>query len=101
MVNWRKLSKQIPSEVQIAPKCIFKVLWVDSFPGDTVGEMCIETQQIRLKLGQTDKEKILTYLHEVCHAFSDYHKIGLTEKQVSLLETKMAYYFLKPRNLFV
>lgn len=100
MVNWKKLSKLIPSEIQIGNKITYKILWVEEFPGNTVGEMDKDTKQIRLKLGQSNKEKVLTYLHEVFHAFSDENKIGLTEKQVSLLERKMLYYYLKPGNLF-
>ncbi len=101
MVNWKQLAKQIPSRVQISSKVWYTVLWIEEFPGDTVGEMCKETKQIRLKLGQTNKEKVLTYLHEILHAAADENGIGLTEKQVSVLETKFFYYLLKGGNVFL
>lgn len=101
MVNWTKLVKQIPYKVQIGNKLFYEVVWVDRFDDPIqVGEMDTKLKQIRLKIDQTNKEKVLTYLHEVLHAFSDEHDIGLTENQVSLLENKMMYYFLKPDNLF-
>jgi hypothetical protein len=103
MVNWKKLSKLIPSEVQIASKTFYQVLWVENFPDDhnCVGSMDINKKQIIMKIGQSDKEKVLTYLHEVIHAFSDENKMGLTEKQVSIMEKKMLYFWLKKGNLFL
>lgn len=101
MVNWKNLATRIPTEIQIAPKVVFKILWVESFPDNSLGQMHFETKQIQIKLGQSSKETVLTYLHEVIHAFSDTHEIGLTEKQVSLLEKKMLYYWLKTGNLFI
>ena len=101
MVNWSKLVKQIPYKIQIGNKLFYEVVWVDRFDDPLqVGEMDSKLKQIRIKIDQSNKDMVLTYLHEVLHAFSDEHKIGLTEKQVSLLEKKMMYYWLKPVNLF-
>ncbi len=101
MVNWNKLAKSIPSQVQIGPKTVFKVLWAESFPDDCLGETHHSLKQIHIKLGQSPKETVLTYLHEVLHSFSDTHDIGLTEKQVSMLEKKVLYYWIKSGNLFI
>ena len=102
MVNWKKLAKLIPAEVQITSKSFYQILWVENFPDDQhcVGSMDIDKKQIIMKISQSDKEKVLTYLHEVIHAFSDENKIGLTEKQVSIMEKKMLYYCMKTNNLF-
>lgn len=101
MINWRALAKKIPSQVQIGPKILFKVLWIENFPDGSLGEMHHDSKQIHIKLNQSPKETVLTYLHEVLHAFSDVNEIGLTEKQVSLLEKKMLYYWIKSGNLFI
>ena len=101
MINWKALVKRIPTEVQIGPKTVFKVLWAESFPDDCVGVTHFNLKQIHIKLNQSPKETVLTYLHEVLHAFSDTHDIGLTEKQVSALEKKMLYYWIKTGNLFI
>lgn len=101
MVNWRKLVKRIPYKVQVGNKLFYEVVWVDRFDDPAqVGEMDNELKQIRIKIDQSNKEKVLTYLHEVIHAFSDEHNVRLTESQVSKLEKKMLYYWLKPDNLF-
>lgn len=101
MVNWKKLVKQIPYKVQVGNKLFYEVVWVERFDDEgQVGEMDSTLKQIRIKINQSNKEKVLTYLHELCHAFSDENKIGLTESQVSKLESKMFYYLLKSGNLF-
>lgn len=101
MVNWRKLAKRIPHKVQIGNKNFYEILWVERFDDpEQVGEMFKDLKQIKLKIDQTNKEKVLTYLHEVIHAFSDENDIGLTESQVSKLEKSMLYYWLKTDNLF-
>lgn len=101
MVNWKKLAKCIPNKVQIKSKTWYDILWVDNLhDGKTLGMMIPDQKQIQLEINQTDKDKVLTYLHECLHAFSDENNIGLTEKQVRLLETKMLYYWLKQSNLF-
>ena len=101
MVNWKKLASQIPYKVQVGNKIFYEVVWVDRFDDPTqFGSTDANLKQIKIKIDQSNKEKVLTYLHETFHAFSDEHGIGLTETQVRLLETKMLYYWLKQDNLF-
>lgn len=101
MINWQKLVKRIPYKVQITSKLSYEVVWVERFDNPRqVGEMDTDLKQIRIKIDQSNKEKVMTYLHEVIHAFSDENNIGLTERQVTKLENNMLYYWLKPDNLF-
>lgn len=106
MANWKDLSTRIPHVVHTGKKDRFEVVWVDSFPapknpedGETLGETRFNPLQIALKSGQSEKEKVLTYLHEVLHAASYTHDIGLTETQVRKLE-KALIPLLKPGNVF-
>jgi hypothetical protein len=103
MVNWKKLAKSIPTEIQVTPRIRYSIVWVETSEenADWAGKMDDEKKIIFIKLGQANKDKVLTYLHEVLHAFSDENKIGLTEKQVTALENKMMYYWLKNGNLFL
>ena len=98
-VNWAKLRSQIPARVRIKRR-YYEIVWVDSFPdGVTLGETRFAPYQIALKTGQSDRETVLTYRHEVYHAISEEEEIGLTEKQVQGLE-KSLLYTLKPGNIF-
>lgn len=100
-VNWNKLYKSIPNKVQIGNKLYYKVQWVSEFKDPKqFGEMNSNKKYITIRKKQSKKEAVLTYLHEIFHAFSDENDIKLTEKQVSLLEKKMLYYVLKSGNIF-
>lgn len=100
-INWKKLVNQIPHKVQIANKIFYEICWVERFDNpEVVGLTNSNKREIYLKIDQSNKEKVLTYLHELMHAFSIENEIDLTEKQVSLLEKKCLYYCLKHDNLF-
>ena len=99
MTKWKQLRKQIPIKVQIKASIFYDIVWVQEFPTDCVGMTNFDKRQIQLKLGQTDKETVLTYLHELMHAISGENDINLTENQILKLE-KSLYYVLKPANVF-
>lgn len=101
MVNWKKLIKLVPSVVQVKRNKRYEVVYIDEFHEQPriVGQMRPSTSQIILKLGQSPKEAIHTYVHELIHLFSDEYEVGLTESQVQKLE-KAVYYLLKPGNIF-
>lgn len=99
-MNWSKLSKQIPLNVQIKSKVFYDVLWAKDFElHGQVGKSEPNYRQITIKLDETPKETVLTYLHEVIHAISDTYDIGLTEQQVLKLEQSLNY-ILKQNNIF-
>jgi hypothetical protein len=101
MANWKDLSTRIPHVVHTGKKDRFEIVYVDSFPvPDIVGETRFDPKQIALKIGQTERELVLTYLHEIIHAVDFTHKIGLTETQVQKLERALIP-VLKEGNLFV
>lgn len=101
MMNWKKKVNEIPHKIQIGNKLFYEIVWVDRFDNEQiVGETDFSKKQIRLKIDQSPKEKVMTFLHEVSHAFSDENDIGLTEAQICLLENKVFYYLLKSDNLF-
>jgi hypothetical protein len=101
MANYKELSLLIPYTVHTGKKDKFEIVWVDDFPdGATAGETRFNPLQIAIKKGQSEKETVLTYLHEVIHAASYTHEIGLTETQVRKLE-KALIPLLKEGNLFV
>jgi len=105
--NWRKLVKRIPSKVQIARKLFYDVVWVSEFRDNNgvinesyVG-LCDKNKRIIYILNTlSNKEKVLTYLHELIHAFSDENDIGITERQVGLIEKKCLTFVIKSGNIF-
>ncbi len=105
MANWKDLSTRIPPSVHTGKKDRFEVVWVDGFPASkdgrvVQGETRFDPKQIALRLGQTEREAVLTYLHEVIHAVDFTHSIGLTETQVQKLERALIP-ILKEGNLFI
>jgi hypothetical protein len=100
MANWKELSTRIPHVVHTGKKERYEIVWVEDFAdGQTYGETRFDPLQIALKKGLSEKETVLTYLHEVLHAASHTHEIGLTETQVRKLE-KALIPLLKEGNLF-
>lgn len=105
-ISWRKYRSEIPSSVQIGDTT-YEIVWVDTFFKDdpdneshTLGETRWDPPQIALKIGQSAKETVKTYLHELLHAVSHEEGAGLTEPQVLSLEESILY-LLKPQNVFV
>lgn len=101
MINWLKYYNKIPSRIKIGTAS-YNVLWVDEFPKDKrqLGETSfIGEKQIVIKLGQSHKEAVHTYWHEILHAISEEFDAGLSEKQVQRLEKSLSS-ILKNGNLF-
>lgn len=101
MVQWKALVKRIPHKVQIKAKAIYEVLYTPLIhkAEDCYGVTRPDTKQILLDAGMKPKNMTSTYLHEVVHAFSIEHDIGLTETQVRKIEKALPY-LLKANNLF-
>jgi len=100
IIDWDDLFNRIPSVVQIK-KAKYHVLWVDAFPNDPtqLGGTDPNKFQITVKNGQTSKESVCTFLHEVAHAFNFEYEMKLTEAQVVKFE-KSLHWVLKPGNIF-
>jgi hypothetical protein len=92
----------IPDRVQVGRKSWYTVLRVVKPPsGDyTAGECDPNTKTIFIRINETPRQTVLTYLHEVLHAYSFEYDIGLTESQVTAMETKVFHYLLKNGNVF-
>lgn len=101
MINWLLYFNNIPSRIKIG-KSVYQILWVDEFPKDKrqLGETNFHgDKRIIIKLGQSNKEAVHTYWHEVLHAISEEFDVGLTEKQVLRLEKSLSS-VIKSDNLF-
>lgn len=100
MINWFKYLQNIPPQIKIG-KSIFEILWIDQFKDkEQVGESRFsEEKQIIIKIGQSNKETVHTYFHEVLHAISEEYNVNLTEKQVLNLE-KALKDLIKDNNLW-
>lgn len=100
-IKWNKLLSLIPSKVQLSAHDWAHIGFSSKPNNENNLHGCWwpEKKVIWVGLHQGDKEKVLTYLHELVHAFSDTHNIGLTEKQVEKIE-KALYYVLKKGNVF-
>jgi Zn-dependent peptidase ImmA (M78 family) len=75
----------IPNSVRITPKVTYGVLWF-AFENGNRGETIFDPKEMRINLNITDSKKESTFMHEVIHAISHEHEIGLTESQVLKLE---------------
>lgn len=94
-MNWKKIRNSIPNQIQLSRKTTYEIVWVDGFKDSSVlGETRFDAKQIAIKLGQSDKETVLTLYHEIYHALSGEYNANLTENQVLMLE-KSLHYFLK------
>lgn len=101
MTNWKSLAKSIPSRLHVGKKTYYTIVWVDNFPNENVvGETRHDIKQIAIKIGQSPKQTVLTYLHEIFHVFSDEYEIKLTETQIQALESYLPL-ILKPDNVFI
>jgi len=100
MLNWKSLKKRINNRIQITRKIFYEVLYIEDFRGgETLGEMRPDTKQIVIKSGQSPKNTVVTYIHELLHAISEEYEVQLTETQILKLE-RAIYYILKENNVF-
>jgi hypothetical protein len=99
MIKWKQLLTRIPNTVKFG-KTTYEVLWVDAFTNEkTLGETRFDTKQIIIKTGESAKETVHTYLHEIIHALENEYGANLTENQVLALE-KGVKDILKKGNIF-
>lgn len=99
--NYKKLAASIPRTVQIGSKEIVTVGFASPVSTDEHLDGCWWPEENLIWIDQHigDKDKVITYLHELLHAISDTHDVRLTEKQILALE-KSLHYVLKPGNIF-
>lgn len=99
-IKWNQLFKRIPTQIKIKGHT-WEVLWSPTIVQDehVMGETRFNPNQIIIKTGQTPKESVHTYIHEVLHAIDHVYGIGLTERQVILLESALSV-VLKPFSIF-
>jgi len=95
-MNWQKLRKNIPNKVHVGYGKYFELLWTDQFIFEKTGEKTygitrFYPNQIIINKNQSDKETVLTTVHEMLHALSETHDINLTESQVTKLEKCFVY----------
>lgn len=98
--NWRHLARRIPSWVRVAAGRDYEIVKVGRFKdNEHVGETRFTSSQIVIQAGHTPYKTIEIYLHELLHAISEEHDVGLTENQILKLE-KAFRYVLMPHNVF-
>lgn len=99
-VNYKELMSHIPTRIQLTSKVFYEIMWTDQFLDPKVmGETRFSPNQIVIKSGMTPKEIVVTFLHEVAHAYSAEYEMDLTESQILKFE-KGLYYLLKKDNIF-
>ncbi len=100
MINWLKYLQNIPPRIKIGQNT-YEILWTESFKDkEQVGESRFsDEKQILIKIGQSNKESVHTYFHEVLHAISEEYNVNLTEKQVQNME-KALKDLIKDNNLW-
>lgn len=82
----------IPSRIKIKNKVVYEVVWVDSFEdGNTVGECRFDVKQIALKMNQSEKELMKTFIHEVLHAIEFERGVKIPHKTIYQLEDALFY----------
>lgn len=85
-IQWKKLRNKIPQSV-VVNKRTYEILWTEGFSDPkVVGEKRVDPCQIVIKTGETDKETVHTFIHELFHAIADEYRAGVTEGQVQKLE---------------
>lgn len=82
----------IPSRIKIKNKVVYEVVWVDSFEdSNTVGECRFDVKQIALKMNQSEKELMKTFIHEVLHAIEFERGVKIPHKTIYQLEDALFY----------
>lgn len=98
-INWKKQLVKIPSQVQVAPKVYYQVVWqkdlADSRGNFIFGLTDLDNKIITIRMDMKPRITVETYWHELQHAFSEEHKINLTENQVLRSEHTLPYLLMK------
>jgi|ERR1035437_4647691 hypothetical protein len=93
--DWKKKLRHIPSKVHIAPKVYYDVMYqkeiLDTKGNHLYGFTDLDSKIIAIKMDMSPKLTVETFFHECCHAFSEEHKLGLTENQVLNMEGILPY----------
>ncbi len=85
--------RDYPKELKIRDG-LYGVKFVHVFPPDAGeqpldGFCCYATQTIYLRVGQKARDRLSTAIHETLHAIDDEWSVGLTHRQVYLLEAAL------------
>ena len=97
MINWKKLHKRIPTQIKIKDQ-LFEIVWSTEIINDKhiMGMTRFDPNQIIIKIGQSPKETVHTYIHEVVHAIDYVYDIDLTEEQVLAIESSLSVILKQP-----
>jgi hypothetical protein len=83
---------KIPSRIKIKNKVVYELVWVDEFADpDTLGECRPWASQIAIKNGQSDKQEMKTFLHEMLHALCEERGIKVSHRAIYQLEDALFY----------
>ena len=83
---------KIPSRIKIKNKVVYELVWVDEFAdSDTLGECRPWASQIAIKNGQSDKQEMKTFLHEMLHAICEERGIKVSHRAIYQLEDALFY----------
>jgi len=85
--------RKLPSRVKIKNKVEYEVVHVDEFKEKTtVGECRPRNRQIALKINQSERQKIKSFIHEILHAVCMERDIKIPHG--SIYELEHAFYYL-------
>ena len=83
---------KIPSRIKIKNKVVYELVWVDEFSDpDTLGECRPWAKQIAIKSGQSERQEIKTFLHELLHAICEERGIKVSHRAIYQLEDALFY----------
>jgi hypothetical protein len=85
----------IPTEVQVTGEVAYEILWSQSLGrGKHLGECRFKSRQIVLQSDEPKDETLKTFFHELAHCLDHEYGVGLSHKQIYLIEV-VIYDFLK------
>lgn len=83
---------KLPSHVKIKNKVVYEVVLVSEFKDpEVLGECRYDQKQIALKIGQSKRQLLKTFYHEVFHAICHERGIEIPHKSIYKLEDAIYY----------
>lgn len=81
-----------PSRIKIKNKVVYERVSVDSFADpDTLGECRFDQRQIAIKDGQSERQEMKTFIHELLHAVCEERGIKISHRAIYQLEDALFY----------
>lgn len=83
---------RLPSHIKVKNKTVYELVWLDTFSDpDVLGECRFDSRQIAIKSGQSEKQEMKTFIHEVLHAICEERGIEISHRSVYQLEEALFY----------